>query len=165
MKKFVSVLILFSLFMSSNLSAQSSQELAQTDRNVAPSIILQPSQDGVKNKSLIGVWQRCKALQDSLGIYHVITIPILKFISSDNTMMNMGIGSGNVRSVIISQGTYQHPSDSIYIEYLGQDTPLQSGEDNKIRVKFLHDDLIELDFSIPNYTTKEYWIRIVTPKM
>lgn len=164
MKKIAGVLIMFLSFVSSNLSAQSSQDSAKNDNFFVPSIILPPSQDGIRNTSLISVWQRCRVQQDSLGIYHINTIPLFKFISIDNTIMNMGVGRGNIRSVIISQGKYQHPSDSIYIEYLGQEMPIQSGENNKIRVKFLHDDLIELDFSMPTYTTKEYWIRVVVPE-
>lgn len=166
MKTLVNTLIFFFVLYSSNLSAQSqqSQSVTQKSKKDYPSLILLPSKDGIKNTSLVGVWQRSIVDKDSIGVFHINTLPLLKFLSADNTMKNITIESGGICSVIVSQGEYRHPSDSIYIEYLENDkTPIKE-EDQKIRVRFLHDNLIELDFSMPKYTAKEYWLRLPVMK-
>ena len=42
--------------------------------------------------------------------------PLLKFISVDNTFMNIIIDTNKMGSVILVQGEYELKSDSIYVE-------------------------------------------------
>lgn len=167
MKSLTIVFAMLYVLSTSNLFA-SNNSLLVTQTEKSGNLFFstsKPSEGKAKKISLQGAWQRCTLQKDSLGIYHINTIPLLKFILADNIIMNMKIGIGKNSSAVISQGKYEHPSDSTYIEYLEQDMPLQAGEDNKVRVKFLSENLIELDFSSPKYTAKEHWIRVTDLKL
>lgn len=166
MKSLVFTFVLLLSFFGSNQSAwcNPSQVQPGMDEKDLSSVASNPSGDRTNSTSLVGVWQRCKVWKDSLNVYHINRIPLLKFISTDNTVMNIAIVGAGAQPIIVSKGKYQQPSDNIYIEYLDQDKPLEAGEDNKIRVRFLQDDLVELDFSMPKYTTKEYWVRVTGVK-
>jgi len=166
MKSLVFVFILLLSFFGSNQSAwcNPSQVQPGMDEMNLSSVASNPSEKRTKSTSLVGVWQRCEVWKDSLNVCHINRIPLLKIISTDNTIMNMAIVGASAQPIIVSKGKYQQPSDNIYIEYLDQDMPLKDGENNKIRVSFLQDDLIELDFSMPKYTAKEYWVRVTDVK-
>ena len=128
-------------------------------------LVLHKLEDGVKNKSLVGIWQICKATKDSLDNYLVFSGIGLKIISPDKTFKNISMSAGPTNSSIIMQGNYEIPSDSMYVEFFTYSfTPIfPVGTWNEIHVEFLHDNLIQLSFTYPGQKipTKEYWVRVV----
>ena len=93
--------------------------------------------------------------------YRLSLGPLLKFISVDNTFMNIIIDTNKMGSVILVQGEYELKSDSIYVENITKSvySVFPAG------VERLHDNLIKLTFKIPGREEPgvEYWYRIPSP--
>ena len=97
-----------------------------------------------------GVWQTCMVESVEKG-YRLSLGPLLKFISVDNTFMNIIIDTNKMGSVILVQGEYELKSDSIYVENITKSvySVFPAGVENEISVERLHDNLIKLTFKIP----------------
>lgn len=120
----------------------------------------------IKNKTLQGVWQTCRVEPGEDG-YKLSFGTLLKFISSDNTFMNIIVDISKMGSVIMAQGEYETESDNIYVEKLSKSiySAFPPGVKNKIVVERLHDNLIKMTFKLPgrDEPLSEYWYRIPSP--
>ena len=115
---------------------------------------------------MVGVWQTCMVESVEKG-YRLSLGPLLKFISVDNTFMNIIIDTNKMGSVILVQGEYELKSDSIYVENITKSvySVFPAGVENEISVERLHDNLIKLTFKIPGREEPgvEYWYRVPSP--
>ena len=141
--------------------------VSNENRTRYKTLTLPKLEDGVKNKSLVGIWQACQAVKGSSGNYQITSGGGLKIISNDRTFRNIVMRAGTANSVITMKGNYEQFSDSIYVESIMYSlTPLfPAGVKNEIHVKFLHDNLIQLNFNLPDQGRHidEYWVRVTTP--
>lgn len=136
------------------------------------SFALRASGYKVTNTSLAGVWQLCsQAIKDNEGTYHIKTLPFLKIISANHTFTNILMKVGSASSSITAQGSYEQPTDNVYVESIDQagNMSLPPGSQNLINLEFLHDNLVRFSFKVPsidnNKWVEEFWIRIVPPNL
>ena len=136
-----------------------------SSKNVPFKLVI-PNGQEIKNKRMQGVWQTCMVESVEKG-YRLSLGPLLKFISVDNTFMNIIIDTNKMGSVILVQGEYELKSDSIYVENITKSvySVFPAGVENEISVERLHDNLIKLTFKIPGREEPgvEYWYRIPSP--
>lgn len=125
-----------------------------------------PNGKEIKNRTMQGVWQTCMVESGEQG-YKLSLGSLLKFISVDNTFMNIIIDTNKMGSVILIQGEYELRSDSIYAEKITKSvySVFPAGVENEISIERLHDNLIKLTFKIPGREEPavEYWYRIPSP--
>ena len=136
-----------------------------SSKNVPFKLVI-PNGQEIMNKRMQGVWQTCMVESVEKG-YRLSLGPLLKFISVDNTFMNIIIDTNKMGSVILVQGEYELKSDSIYVENITKSvySVFPAGVENEISVERLHDNLIKLTFKIPGREEPgvEYWYRIPSP--
>lgn len=136
-----------------------------SSKNVPFKLVI-PNGQEIKNKGMQGVWQTCMVESVEKG-YRLSLGPLLKFISVDNTFMNIIIDTNKMGSVILVQGEYELKSDSIYVENITKSvySVFPAGVENEISVERLHDNLIKLTFKIPGREEPgvEYWYRVPSP--
>lgn len=135
-------------------------------RTPPPSNLVIPIGQEIKNKTLLGVWQTCRVATGEDG-YKLSFGTLLKFISPDNTFMNIIVDISKMGSVIMAQGEYETESDNIYVEKLSKSiySAFPPGVKNKIAVERLHDNLIKMTFKLPGQDEplSEYWYRVQSP--
>lgn len=135
-------------------------------RTPSRSNLVIPIGQEIKNKTLQGVWQTCMVELGEDG-YKLSFGTLLKFISSDNTFMNIIVDISKMGSVIMAQGEYETESDNIYVEKLSKSiySAFPPGVKNKIVVERLNDNLIKMTFKLPgrDEPLSEYWYRIPSP--
>lgn len=94
-----------------------------------------PSGQEVTNKSLEGVWQSC-LVQPGAHDFRIALLPVLKVISADKTFINIMTRGRDAKSnaIIFSQGEYRLPSDSVYVEILGNRPILFSFREQRMKL-------------------------------
>ena len=138
-----------------------------TPRPNFPELVVPLGQE-VENRSLQGVWQSCSVQPGEHG-YKILLFPVLKIVSADQTFMNIMTAGmdGKSNAVIYCQGEYSLPSDNTYVEMVDRslDPTFTQGTKNEISVERLHDNLINLSFTVPGQERRwtEYWFRVPTP--
>ena len=140
-----------------------------TPRPNFPELVVPLGQE-VENRSLQGVWQSCSVQPGEHG-YKILLFPVLKFVSADQTFMNIMTAGmdGKSNAVIYCQGEYSLPSDNTYVEMVDRslDPTFTQGTKNEISVERLHDNLIKLSFTVPGQERRwtEYWFRVPSPNV
>ena len=140
-----------------------------TPRPNFPELVVPLGQE-VENRSLQGVWQSCSVQPGEHG-YKILLFPVLKIVSADQTFMNIMTAGmdGKSNAVIYCQGEYSLPSDNTYVEMVDRslDPTFTQGTKNEISVERLHDNLINLSFTVPGQERRwtEYWFRVPSPNV
>lgn len=125
--------------------------------------IVLPAGQEVKCHELAGIWQFCLLEQKADG-YHLKLLPVMKFLSPDQTFVN--VLAANNRIVVTNQGTYTVKSETLYVEEILKTayTNIIPGTRNDISYEFLHDRLMKVSFFIGltegNGLGSEFWYRV-----